>query len=656
MCGIFGIWQQPQQPINLTAVQQATQAQQHRGPDDEGYLLFNTASRCVVHAGGPDSDPKLNLPLLTHFADKNFDLALGFRRLAILDLSPAGHQPMTTPDGRYWIVYNGEIYNYLELKQELLGYGHRFHSDGDTNVILAAYAQWGPNCLQRLNGMWALAILDVKEQKLFCARDRMGIKPFHYFFDGQHFAFGSEIKPLLALPFVPRKINERAAYEYLAYGAVEHSAETFFAEIMHLLPGHWLTLDLNSGTLNIQQYYQPNLQIDQQLTAADAASEFRRLLTDSVRIHLRSDVAVGSCLSGGLDSSALVCLMHQLLGETGQREIQHTFSSHFEDKEANELEYMQTVIQATGVQAHFTYPKATDLLDDLARLVWYQEEPFGSTSIFAQWSVFKLVHEHGIKVMLDGQGPDELMGGYIPLTRYFFRELRAQGQYFTLLKELWQHKHLYDRPWSELIPNPMQFLKYQILGKRQTNPASTGLAWIAPRLTQAYAGQSVFQQNEQQKPFVSTEHFRNVLYQLSFANNLQALLKYEDRNSMAFSVESRVPYLDHRLVEFIFRLPSALKVHNGYTKWIMRDALGGVLPEKIRWRTGKLGFATPERIWQRSILQPCIEQALQDERLRQFIVPESALAYWQTHLQSDRQDYTPWRWVNLSLWMKAYHL
>ncbi len=656
MCGIFGIWQAKQAPLDLMQVQSATTTQRHRGPDDEGYLLVNTGSGRAVACGGPDTDPGLSLPALASLAGEAFDLAFGFRRLAIMDLSPAGHQPMVSPDGRYWINFNGEVYNFVELRQELSACGHTFRSGSDTEVILAAYQQWGPTCVQRFNGMWSFAILDVAQQKLFCARDRMGIKPFHYFFDGQHFLFASEIKPLLQFPFVPKKINERVVYEYLAHAAVEYSAETFFAGIMQLLPGHYLTFDCQTQKLDLQQYYQPPFKVDHQLTLADAAAEFRRLLTDSVRLHLRSDVEVGSCLSGGLDSSSIVCLMQQLLHAEGKQDIQHTFSSHFEEAEANELDYMQTVIQATGVQAHFTYPTPADLQRDLEQLVWFQEEPFGSTSIFAQWSVFKLVHEHRIKVMLDGQGADEMLGGYIPLTRYFFKELRAKGQYGRWLRELWQHKQLYGRPWSDLAPNPAPILMHKLFGQRPAQAAPALPDWIAPRLTQTYGGQSAFLANARQQPYGDKEVFNNVLYQLTFLNNLQALLRYEDRNSMAFSVEARVPFLDYRLVEFVMRLPATLKVSNGYTKRVMREAMAGVLPEKIRWRVGKLGFATPEQTWQRSVLQPLLEQTARDENLRPFIRPEGALAYWKAAQQMRALDSAPWRWANLSLWMKVYNL
>jgi asparagine synthase (glutamine-hydrolysing) len=380
------------------------------------------------------------------------------------------------------------------------------------------------------------------------------------------------------------------------------------------------------------------------------------LLTDSVRLQLRSDVEVGSCLSGGLDSSSIVCLAHLLLQQQGQTKVQHTFSSHFEEEEANELEYTQEAIQATGVQAHFVYPTPEQLLQDLERLVWHQEEPFGSTSIFAQWSVFKLVNQHGIKVMLDGQGSDEMLAGYVGFVPLFFQELAAKKKTYRLLWETWRNSRLNGSPWLSLLHGRLGDKLRALTGYRNTVKSYPPQDWISPELGEKYRGQSRFLANQEILYFGALEHLNNLLYQQTFYNNLQQLLKYEDRDSMAFSVEARVPFLDHRLVEFIFSLPSTFKVRDGYTKRVLRDGMAGVLPEKIRWRVNKLGFATPERAWQRTVLRPLIEQAVYDDRLRPYLIPEKALAYLSRLDSDDLLDFTPWRWVNLSLWMKAYGL
>jgi len=405
------------------------------------------------------------------------------------------------------------------------------------------------------------------------------------------------------------------------------------------------------------RYYEPVLSIEPDISLTEAAREFGRLLRESVRLHLRSDVPVGTCLSGGLDSSAIVCAIHrELTGESGG-ERQHTFSCHFEQEEANELEYMRAVIEKTGVAAHFVSPTAEDLERDLEQLVWQQEEPFGSTSIFAQWSVFKLVREHRIKVVLDGQGADEQLAGYLSLAPYYFLELAGKGRYIRLLWETWRHARLQGAPWLSQIPT--RWAEGLRRMRRKPTPTDSGVvdphSWIHPHLAR-HCAPSGYIESFSQRPFGEPEQLNNVLHQLTFVNNLPALLRYEDRNSMAFSVESRVPFLDHRLAEFVFRLPAEFKIRNGYTKRVMRDALAGEIPDKIRWRARKMGFATPEREWQNGPLLPIIRKALADERLRGFVDQGKAEEHLERILKKGRLSFTPWRWANLSLWLRQYDL
>lgn len=655
MCGIIGLWQGAQRPIDLVAAQEATNCLRHRGPDDEGYLLVNTASRQMIPCAGPTTRPNLGLPPLTSFQGQSFDLFLGFRRLSIIDLSSGGHQPMRSTDGSLWLVFNGEIYNYRELRQELRKRGHVFRSHSDSEVILHAYAEWGEECVEHFNGMWAFVIYDAARNVLFCSRDRMGIKPFYYYFDEKRFLFASEIKALVHCAEVPKRVSQRAVYEYLAHGAVEYSNETFFTHIYKLMQGHNLTLDLNQNQLQLKQYYQPPRKIDYQISLPAAAAEFRRLLVESVGLQLQSDVPVGSCLSGGLDSSSIVCLISDLFGQRDQAVRQHTFSSHFAEAEANELEYMQEVIRTTNVQPHFTYPTHQEFLEDLDQIVWHQEEPFGSTSIFAQWSVFKLVQSKGVKVVLDGQGPDEMMGGYLPLVQEFYKDLLVRKEIYGYLRESWLHNRRYAQPLSTWAPLQLvsRLQRYWTHAIRQVSTHVPN--WLSTSMVQTYGSDSQFQANRKLLPFGKEEHFQNVLYQLTFYNNLPTLLKYEDRNSMAFSVEARVPFLDHRLVEFIFTLPAALKIHRGYTKYVLREAMADILPEKIRWRTGKLGFATPEKSWQESVLNTLVKEAIRDEALHLFIDPKNTLAYLETIKSVDSRSSIPWRLINLSRWLKVYN-
>ncbi len=629
------------------ALQAANDIIDYRGPDGAGFVFLGTRSR--------NRGKALRVESMSGEGDmEHMTLVLGHRRLAIIDLSPSGLQPMANDDESLWITYNGEVYNYLELRVELERAGYNFRSKSDTEVVLRAYEEWGEDCVSHFNGMWAFAIADLGQEKLFCSRDRIGVKPFHYYHDGDHFLFGSEIKQLLCFPFVSKQINERAVYEYLTHGVLNYCEESFFANIYQLLQGHNLVLDLAKFSLTLTRYYQPHFRIDNRITFTEAAEEFRRLLTDSVRLRLRSDVEVGSCLSGGLDSSSIVCLMHQLLKREEKSSVQRTFSSHFHEKEANELEFMKAVIQATGVRAGFTYPTPGEFLHDMERLVWHQDEPFGSTSIFAQWSVFRLVHEHGVKVMLDGQGADELLAGYIPLAYHFFQELQAKRQYGRLLWEMVRHIQFNPKTFYDSLSCSRLDRFFGWLNIRNTKRPS--MDWISAKLVERYTDVSRYGSYLQIKPFGEQENLSNILYQLTFHTNLQQLLRYEDRNSMAFSVESRVPYLDYRLVEFVFSLPAGFKIRNGYTKRVLRDAMAGTIPDKIRWRVSKLGFATPERTWQKTVLRPLVQRALGDERLRDFVLPDKARAYQEEIEKAGLSDSTCWRWLNLLLWMDAYAL
>ncbi len=656
MCGILGLFSPAGVEGYGNMLQKANDLVSYRGPDSAGFVLLSTKPA--------DNHKPVQAERMPCEADLgSADLVLAHRRLAIIDLSPSGHQPMSSSDSTNWITYNGEIYNYPELRKELEANGHSFRSHSDTEVILRAYEEWGEACVNRFNGMWAFALADLRQQKLFCSRDRFGVKPFHYFSDGKRFAFGSEIKQLLCFSFVPRLINKGTVYEYLAYQVLEHSDQTFFAGISNLLPGHNLTVDFKSASVRTDPFYSPRFSIDYRMSETEAAERFRDLLEDAVRIRLRSDVQVGSCLSGGLDSSSIVCLMQRLLRNGAQGDVQHTFSSHFSEEEANELEYMEEVVRSTGVRAHYTYPTPDDFSHDLDRLVWHQEEPFGSTSIFAQWSVFKSVHEHGVKVMLDGQGADEVLGGYQPLGYYFLSDLLAKQQILKYLKESWYQWRIQAKPVAVLASQPLALLMPQplkpLLG-RMKRTMTQGLppvhSWLDQGFARGRAEKAAYLSNQANRAFDRSEVFNNTLFQLTFFNNLQALLKYEDRNSMAFSVEGRLPFLDYRLVEFAFTMPSTFKIRGGYTKRVLRDSMEGILPGKIQWRVSKLGFATPERVWQNTSLRPLIEEALRDKRLSSFVMPRKARDFLSALDKSTHRDFTPWLWVNLSLWMKAYGL
>ncbi len=656
MCGIVGLWHLNRQPINPAALQQATTLLRHRGPDDEGYLLVDTATGCPSHFGGSDTISQLHLPRLENAAGKSFDLALGFRRLSILDLSPAGHQPMASADGRCWIIYNGEIYNYLELRSELASHGHRFRTGTDTEVILAAYQQWGRDCLARFNGMWAFALWDNAQRQLFCARDRFGIKPFYYFWNNEIFAFASEIKALLKICGTARQPNEPIIYDYLHDGYVDHTDETFFAGVKQLPPAHALLLC--DGRLSLQRYWDlaSNHQTESAMSDARYAEEFYAIFEDAVRLHLRSDVAIGTCLSGGLDSSAIVCVANKLLFSDRVMsphligEQQKTFSSCFDDPRFDERKYIEHVLHATGAEPNYIFPSGSKLLEILPRLVWQQDEPFVSTSIYAQWCVMEKAAERGVKVLLDGQGGDELLAGYPGYFSYYCASLIRQGRLLEFWREALAHKRLHGTSLAKIVWRAARLNLPAVVRDRVDR---------ARQETDLGLSQDFLRQHRNRRidfsPQKHADIFDDFVAVLLTRYSLPALLRYEDRNAMAFSIEARVPFLDYRLVEHIWALPDDQKIKRGSTKAILRNAMRHVLPEPVRFRKDKMGFNTPERNWLANELRGWACETIRSASFAgrgYFNVPQ-ILAAFEAHAAGKRDlTFRAWRWLNLELWFR----
>jgi asparagine synthase (glutamine-hydrolysing) len=648
MCGIFGIFDRhglrepPRELLKGLAIAS------HRGPDGEGVAWFDTRQRKEVVVSDPGRPA----------TESSADLLLAHRRLAIIDLSDLGLQPMKSDDGQFSITYNGEIYNYVELRAELQSKGVVFRSNSDTEVILQAYKEWGADAFTRFVGMWSFAILDLRQRRLVLSRDRFGIKPLHYVTAGGRFAFASEIKQLLEIPWVPRSLNARSVYDYLQHEVSDIGAETFFAGINKIRPGNTLVLELDSGNHETKPYYKPFAgPVLESISPQDAADRFRELLRDSVRIHLRSDVPVGTCLSGGLDSGAIAVLMRQLSQSARTPVERHAFSCHFDIPEANELDFTRQNMAAAEVRPHWTEPSDRDIEADLKPLIWHQDEPFHSTSIFAQWSVFRLVQNNGVKVVLDGQGADEMLGGYASTVPYFFLELAATGRLVKMAIETRRWSQLQGSPWSSVLPWSKVRRALALFSEAKlTSVAVPQAAWMRPEFERTYAGVSLVTAQAYQTDWDAKAPFASILRRFFFESNLPALLRYEDRNSMAFSVESRVPFLDHRLVEFAFSLPSHIKFRGGYTKRVLRDAMSGLLPEPVRMRARKMGFATPELQWQRTVLKPLIRDAVSSGVLGDFIDRDGASARLQEVEAAKRLDFLPWRWLNLYMWRKQFNV
>jgi asparagine synthase (glutamine-hydrolysing) len=536
--------------------------------------LIEDIKREVKHRG-PDGDGT--------FADD--EVTLGHVRLSVIDLSEFGKQPMQNEDGSMWIVFNGEVYNYADLRNVLIARGHRFKSNSDTEVVVHAYEDFGQDCVELLDGMWAFAIYDRTRKCLFLSRDRFGIKPLHYVVDSGKFLFCSEIKGILRSD-VPRTVNEEAVHELLAYGLTDCSRETFFKGVFRLMPGENLLYDLTTRSLKLSKWYDSNkrLRTTKQIEKVGVPSQLRDRFIDSVRSHLVSDVPVGSCLSGGIDSSAVVCGMREL--ERSSRI--ETFSLVFPGMQIDESRYVEAIVDFTGAKTHKVSPSEDDLIRDMEDLVWTQEEPFQSPSVYGQYKVMELASSNKVKVLLDGQGGDEILAGYpYYLVNYLLEsisEMRVKG--------------LIDIMVSRSL-SPSVFLRHCIVVLMDMVDSSRS---HSSEFRQRRSGFSFLSRTPKvaNYPFsVSASLDEELLLDLT-VRNIPRLLRYEDRNSMRWGVETRVPYLDHRFVEFVFSIPSAGKVRNGILKSCFREALKGLVPDSVLSRRDKIGFAAPDSEWLRS--------------------------------------------------------
>jgi len=666
MCGLAALV--GEQAVRVGALPPMLDAIRHRGPDDAGWVAFGGPSLSPRIGGCMDTPAACYEAALPYAPAANAELpqdatlALGHRRLAILDVSPTGHQPMCYAGGRLWIVFNGEIYNHESLRRELESRGHSFVSTSDTEVILASYAEWGANCLARLDGMFSFVLVDRDSQTLFAARDRLGIKPLYYWVSPERtLALASEIKQFAVLPGWCPTVNGQRAYDFLAWSILDHTDETLFQGVYQLPPGTSLKLKLGNPLpfgagerIATEQWYRLK-GLPFEGTFDEAAIAFREKFEDSVRSHLRADVPVGSCLSGGLDSSSIVCMTKSILRDESASTAQHVFSSCSRIKRFDERDYVEEVVRKTGVTAHYLYPAPGELFDRLDQLTWHQDEPFGSTSIFAQWSVFAQARLSGIKVMLDGQGADEQLAGYPIFFGANFARLLRQMRWMELIREMRSASRLhgYGTTWTArylvnaLLPQGVRDAIRSVAGRQTAAPgwldsARLGAATRDPFRTRLEGPLSIQSLS---------------LQQLS-GSNLQMLLHWEDRDSMAHSIEARVPFLDHNLVEFVLGLPDDFKISRGVTKRVLREGLRDVLPEAIRNRMGKLGFATPEEDWVKQEQPERFRQAVVDAvKTCRGILRTDALKYADDVIAGRRPfDFAVWRMISFARWVDRFDI
>ncbi len=532
------------------------------------------------------------------------NIGLGHRRLAIIDLSANAAQPMQHASAPVWITFNGAIFNYLELRRELEQLGAIFQSASDTEVLLNAYLAWGPACLERLNGMWSFAIHDRRDNTLFCARDRFGIKPLYYVDTASEFALGSEIRQLLPL-LAERKADPGLVDDFLLCGLTDHSTRTFFRGIEKLAPGHFLRVDTVSGEFAIERYYR--LVADKTAARADLANapdRIRRLLDDAVRLRLRSDVRVGTCLSGGLDSSSVAAL-----AASAYRASSAPFSAITalsEQASNNEEGYAAQVVQHCGLNWIRVQPSYADFSTTLRHLIDIQEEPFGGPSIMMQYAVMKAARESGIVVLLDGQGGDETLLGY---DRYYAALLRDRSLGWGFAARIAMLRAALSVNANLSLPRLLML----IFGMGSATLRGLAYRWRAGFLKNPGLPPAL-------RRFAQSTRDAAEMQALEIAEtNLPMLLRFEDKNSSHFAIEARLPFLDHRFVEFTLGLPVRLKMHGGWTKWLLRKAMTDMLPEAICWRRNKIGFAAPDQLWLDRHLPQMREQVLRSALLERHV-------------------------------------
>ncbi|HET7818864.1 MAG TPA: asparagine synthase (glutamine-hydrolyzing) [Bacteroidia bacterium] len=610
MCGIAGI-------INLTEnsdsivknVSLMTNAIRHRGPDGEGFLILKS-NRYILTAFGKDTPPSVISSSFNYAPKQAIDditddirFVFGHRRLAIIDTSPAGHQPMCDAEKKIWIVFNGEIYNYIELREELITKGISFRTTTDTEVIIQSYLFWGEDCIKHFNGMWSFVIYDARKNIVFGSRDRVGVKPLYYYKSAKLFAFASEQKALHKLPFVQTGINPVSAAAFLAGNIeyIEHGEENMFKNIYELMPGHNFKIDLTNNSFTNWQYYTLSAQTHSfgfnQIKFNEYRDKTETLFVEAVKLRLRSDVPIGSCLSGGIDSSAIVCVTNRLNFSANKLNV---FTLKFNDKAIDETGWAKYVVDQTNSQWNLVSPSSADLLHDFSEINYAQDIPIGTTGTYGQFSLMRAAKEKGIKVVLDGQGSDELFGGYLPHSFVFWKELLKNGKLHNAISEMSANgKLLFNINYfsKELIKNALPKKLFHILSFKHH--------YLNKEIVMQYLYSSI--------PRLETSMIRstnlNSALMKEFSNaRLKMYLKYEDRSSMWHSVEARTPFADdHRLTEYVFSIPGSYKIHKGINKFLLREAMKNYLPKEIKERKDKLGLVTPIQKWISEIKNDCLD-------------------------------------------------
>ena len=565
----------------------------------------------------------------------NDTITLGHTRLSIIDLSPRGHQPMANEDETVWIAFNGEIYNYLELRGDLTKKGHRFKSETDTEVIIHAYEEYGPECIEKFNGMWAFCIFDKNLNQLILNRDRFGIKPLYYYIDSNRIIFSSMIAGILCHD-IETAPDDNIIMDYLAYNLEDHTTATFFKNIRKLEQGNMLIYDLETKKHVIRKWYIPSLR------PLINEHGIRDIFSESVHRRTVSDVPVGSCLSGGIDSSSIVCILDRKLKNTF-----NTFSLIVPGSPVDESVYITEIGKKTNTRQFKTTIDADDFIEEFEDFVCAQEEPVTELSAYAQYRVMKLAHEHNAKVLLDGQGGDEVFAGYIYYFGYYFYELFAQFKWLALAREmtlyLYHSKNVYPFAFFLflMLPDGIQMFLWKTFINR----------WIDHKFMQKTRGKST-------DPRWNKMDLKDSLTLTLFSTAIPHLLRFEDKNSMRWSVESRIPFLDFELVEAALSLPSRAKLSGGKSKMIFKKAMESILPEMIRARTDKIGFGTPiNEFFRIGKITALCEKIIYSESFKErpYWNWKKVEKIFRDHVQG-KKDYgkTIWKCINTEIWLRMF--
>ena len=655
MCGIAGLYSFAGPPVEARRLERMAQLLAHRGPDDQGIWVSPEPGR----------------------------VGMAHRRLSIIDLSAAGHQPMHIEG--LTLCYNGEIFNYLELRAELETRGHRFQSDCDSEVLVRAYLEWGPDCLTRFNGMWAFALYDPRHQQLFCARDRFGVKPFYYAVREGEFRFASEPKALLGDDPALRRYNPKALGRFLSEGLIDDEEETFYAEILPLPAAHHLVVN-GEGQLKLSRYWNldPSLQLDPALEKAALAMDtapswdslrrtplsfatgplelerdpafftaveaFQALLADAVRLRLRSDVPVGTCLSGGLDSSSIMCIASSLITQS-----MLSFSSIYEEPGCNEKAFIETVVEGCRTRAHRITPTPEDLPRVFDKIAWHQDEPTAGPGLYSQWKVMQ-VAQGKVTVLLDGQGGDEVLAGYHPYFEDYLFTRAATCDRRSLAEEAAAISSLTGRDYSDVLARARHHYRWPRFLRNLKRPRAGKIkppAYVSADFRDQFAR---IDARRAAPAALFEEKLNQRLYHDITRTSIPGLLRYEDRNSMAYGLEARTPFLDYRLVEFCFALPAVYKIYKSQTKRILRRAMAGHIPQEVLHRQDKLGYPTPAAQWFRGSLRSWVEDTLRSPEFAAtgLFQTEPVLAVLKAHDAGEDRSWELWRFLATLSWHRQF--